>query len=210
MNYINRHCKIQHRILSVGGEVLYKNIDGSLDDFLDTGLKALNISYPKFYKMDRPSKLGFLGAEVLLKGAGLLERYASDEVAVVMASAHSSLDTDLRYFESMKTIASPALFVYTLANIVAGEICIRHGIKGENAFFVLPEFDAAQLCTYVEMVMASQKTKACLAGWADVMGEQHDVFLYLVEKTNTAGLEHTGEQLQKLYQMNYGTVDSRP
>jgi hypothetical protein len=210
MNYINRHCKIQQRTLSAGGEVLYKNSEGSLDDFLDTGLKSLSISYPKFYKMDRPSKLGFLGAEVLLRDTILLERYAPQEVAVVMASAHSSLDTDLRYFESMKTIASPALFVYTLANIVAGEICIRHGIKGENAFFVLPAFDASQLYAYVEMVMASQKTKACLAGWADVMGEQHDVFLYLVEKTNTAGLDHSVEHLQKLYQMNYGKVDSRP
>ena len=139
-----------------------------------------------------------------------MQRYAAQQVAMVLSNAHASLDTDLQYYQSTKTMASPALFVYTLTNIVTGELCIRHGIKGENAFFVFPHFDAVQLCEYAEMVMASGKTQACVAGWVDVMGDQHDVFLYLMEKQgNENALQHSADQIQKLYQLKYGTVDGR-
>jgi hypothetical protein len=207
MNYISRHCRIRNRVIATGGQMVYENNVGNLDEFMDSAFAWLSIAYPKFYKMDRLSKLGFLGSEVLLKEEKLLEKYRADRIAVVMSNSNASLDTDLKYFESTKTMASPALFVYTLTNIVAGEICIRQGIKGENAFFVLPEFDATHLFEYVEIVMASSKTEACIAGWVDVLGEQHDVFLYLLEKSKNGGLEHTAEQLQKLYQKNYGPVD---
>jgi 3-oxoacyl-(acyl-carrier-protein) synthase len=175
---------------------------------MDSAFATLSIAYPKYYKMDRLSKLGFLAAEVLLKDIRLVEKYGPERIAVVLANSNSSLDTDLKYFESTRNIASPALFVYTLSNIVAGEICIRHGIKGENAFFVLPEFDASRLFKYAEIVMSTGKTDACIAGWVDVLGDQHDVFLYLLEKSKNEGLEHTAEQLQKLYRVNYGTADS--
>jgi len=191
-------------------EVIYENNEGNLETFLDAALTSLSIFYPKFYKMDRLSKLGFLATEILVKDIQLMQRYTPQQVALVLSNAHASLDTDVRYFETTKTIASPALFVYTLANIVMGEICIRHGIKGENAFFVFPAFDSGLLCEYVNSVMASEKTQACVAGWVDVMGDQHDVFLYLVEKQKKANaLEHTADQLQKLYQSKYGTIDCR-
>jgi hypothetical protein len=98
--------------------------------------------------------------------------------------------------------------VYTLPNIVAGEICIRQGITGENAFFVFPEFDAEQMVDYAAQLMISEKTRACIGGWIDVMGDHHDVFLYLIEKEGgTYGVEHTAEQLHKIYKQNYGTID---
>lgn len=211
MAYITGHCQIRNRQLAYQGEVIFQDQRENLDAFLDKALTSLSISYPKFYKMDRLSKLGFLAAEVLLKNAKLQEVYKPSEIALVLSNANASMDTDLRYFESTKTMASPALFVYTLTNIVAGEICIRHGIKGENAFFVTAGFDAVQLHSYVESVMMQGKTNVCIAGWIDVLGEQHDVFLYLVEKTknNTKALDHSAEQLQTLYQGNYGTVDGR-
>lgn len=210
MTYITRYCRIQNRTLVCQGEVIYKNNEGNLDTFLDAALTSLSITYPKFYKMDRLSKLGFLATEILVKDIQLMQRYGPQQVALVLSNAHASLDTDVRYFETTKTLASPALFVYTLTNIVMGEICIRHGIKGENAFFVFPAFDSVQLSDYVNTVMASEKTQACIAGWVDVMGDQHDVFLYLSEKQkNTNALEHSAEQLQKLYQSKYGTVDGR-
>ena len=207
MNYINRHCRIRNKTIDCGGKIVYEKKGGSLDEFLDSAFASLSIGYPKFYKMDRLSKLGFLATEVLLKDIRLLDKYKAESVAVIISNANASLDTDLKYFESTKTIASPALFVYTLSNIVAGEICIRQGIKGENAFFVLPGFDSTRLFEYTEIVMASGKTEACIAGWVDVLSEQHDVFLYLLEKLNNGGLEHSAKQLQKLYQVNYGPVD---
>jgi hypothetical protein len=171
-----------------------------LEDFLEQAYTWLQPGYPKFYKMDRLSKLGFLAAEVLLKDRKLSVEAGPEAVALVLSNAHASLDTDIRYFESTKTMASPALFVYTLANIVAGEICIRHGFKGENAFFVARAFDPALLSTYTNMVLAQPATRFCLTGWVDVMDDHHDVFLYLAEKTEGPGaLEHSEKQLSELY-----------
>jgi hypothetical protein len=210
MNFITQYAHICNCTLIRQGEVIYKNSEGTLNDFLEGAFRELSVSYPKFYKMDPSSKLGFLGAEMVLADPMIRNTYRPEQVALVLANAHGSLDTDMRYFESTKTMASPALFVYTLPNIVAGEICIRHGIKGENAFFVWPAFDALQMCNYVEIVMASEKTQACVAGWVDVMGSQHDVFLYLTEKTKRGNaLEHSAVHLEKLYQVKaYGTVSS--
>jgi len=208
MIFINQYCHIQNRSLIQQGQVIFTSTGNTLDFFLEEAFSYLSPSYPKFYKMDRLSKLGFLASEMLLKDNLLLPRYAPDEVALVLANASSSLDTDLRFAESIKAIPSPALFVYTLPNIVAGEICIRQGITGENAFFVFPEFDAEQMADYVARVMASEKTCACIGGWIEVMGEHHDVFLYLVEKERgTNGEEHTAEHLHKIYKQNYGTID---
>jgi len=210
MVHISRYCRIQHRTILQQGAVAFSHPEGDLDTFLDRAFTALSITYPKFYKMDRLSKLGFLGAEVLLRDIPMKDRYNPQQVAVVLSNAHSSLDTDIRYFDSTKTFASPALFVYTLTNIVAGEISIRHGFKGENAFFVSEKFDARGLCDYVDLVMATEKTSACIAGWVDVMGDQHDVFLYLVEKQQDSfTLEHSAQQLQVLYDSEYGKVDGK-
>lgn len=209
MIFITRFAHIRNRSLFRMGELFCRDLRGTLHDFLDSAFQALAINYPKFYKMDASSKLGFLGTEMLLKDFFLTQTYKPEQIALILANAHGSLDTDIRYFESTKTMASPALFVYTLPNIVAGEICIRNGIKGENAFFVWPNFDATKMHDYVEMVMASNKTQACIAGWVDVMGSHHDVFLYLAEKQNRENAaEHTAVQLQKLYQLKeYGTIN---
>jgi hypothetical protein len=200
---IQQHCGIRNRAVFRQGEVIYQHPEGTLDHFLDGIFTKFVTGYPKFHKMDHLSKIGFLGADILLKEGNLLQQYAPEQVALVLSNAHASLDTDIRYLESTKTGASPSLFVYTLPNIVAGEISIRHGLKGETAFFIFPAFDPVQMAGYVSQVMATEKTQACVAGWVDVIGEHHNVFLYLAEKRgNSNAVEHTPEQLQKLYDGN--------
>lgn len=208
MTVITSYAHIRNRSLIRAGGMICRDLRGTLDDFLDTAFGVLEVNYPKFHKMDPCSKLGFLGTEILLKDINLMNDYEPWQVALVLSNAHGSLDTDIRYYQSTKTIASPAQFVYTLPNIVAGEICIRNGFKGENAFFVTPAFDFQQIHRYVEAVLSSGRTKACIAGWIDVMGSHHDVFLYLAEKKQRGNaLEHSAVQLQKLYQLKYGTVN---
>jgi hypothetical protein len=208
MNFITRYSHIQNERVYLQGSEIFASATGQLDNFLEAAFNHLGLNYPKFYKMDRLSKLGLLASEVILKDIPLHARYQTGQVAIVLSNAYSSLDTDVRFRESMKTIASPALFVYTLPNIVAGEICIRHGIRGENAFFISPEFDAGLMFDYVSMLMDSEKTQACIAGWIEVMGDHHDVFLYLIEKLKgEAGLEHSISHLQKIYSQNHGTID---
>jgi hypothetical protein len=173
---------------------------GSLDDFFMEAYSACAMNYPKYYKMDNLSKAGVLAAEVLLKDAAVLAPANGSEVGVVLSNRYSSLDTDQRYFDSTRSMASPALFVYTLPNIVAGEICIRHKLKGENAFFVSSQFDAQLLAQYTALVMhEGAGTKRCIAGWVDVLHEHHDVFLYLIEKNASFSVEQLIAETQALY-----------
>lgn len=199
MNFITGTSTIRlHKIFDDAG-IVFEDASSSLDIFLSGAYDALKPGYPKFYKMDRLAQLGFLASEVLLKKYSI-KSYPAESVALVLSNAQSSLDTDVRFYESIAVGASPALFVYTLPNIVAGEICIRQGIKGENAFFVTPSFDPRMISSYVNQVLRQPHNTACVAGWIDVMNGHHDVFLYLAEKQKRGlGLEHTPNVLTTLY-----------
>lgn len=84
--------------------------------------------------MDDLCKLGYVAAEYLLEG----KTFAPLEMGMLLANAASSLHTDIRHQQLIDRegdqAASPAVFVYTLPNVVSGEICIRHKIQGENTF----------------------------------------------------------------------------
>lgn len=200
MNFINQYCHIRDRVVTHQGKALFNGRSSTLDNFMEEVYEFLSPAYPKFYKMDRLSKLGFLACEIIVKDISIHSKYAPEQVAVVLSNASASLDTDLQYAESLTTIASPGLFVYTLPNIVAGEICIRQGIQGENAFFITEKFEAKLMADYVDLVITAGKTRACIAGWTEILGDHHDIFLYLVGNEKGAiGLEHTAKQLQKIY-----------
>jgi hypothetical protein len=194
---ITHYCHIRNYNLVADGKVLFAGRQ-PLSQFLELAYSNLGIDYPKFYKMDNQSKLGILAAEVLVGNQLLSKEFKAEKFAVILSNAHGSQDTDIRFQESAQSVASPSLFVYTLPNIVIGEICIRHKIKGENAFFVTPKFDSLLLTEYVESVMQSG-TDICIAGWVDVLGEQHDVFLYLLEKNAQSGMTHSARSLDELY-----------
>jgi hypothetical protein len=199
MERITGYIKIKDLTLSLDGEVVGRGDQQNLDNFLQFSYEHLAPDYPKFYKMDRLAALGFIASEFLLKKYSL-QGYKPSEMGVVLSNANGSVDTDLRYAEASRDVPSPALFVYTLPNIVAGEICIRHGIKGETAFFVSDSFDSSTLHAYVHQLFIQTDTRACLAGWVDVAGEQHDVFLYLVERDERGlNLPHSAEKLNEIY-----------
>jgi hypothetical protein len=168
------------------------NIEPNNEIFVNfaTFIKALykkeTISYPKFYKMDNMSKLGFLGAEMLLKDNSFFERYSKEEIGVIMMNSSSSLDTDLSYNQTIKDksnyFPSPSVFVYTLPNILIGEICIRHGIKGENAFFIFDRFEPQKILDLVHLLLDKDRAQACLCGWVEVLKDSFESVLFLVEK----------------------------
>ena len=62
---------------------------------------------------------------------------------MLLANAASSLHTDIRHQQLIDRegdqAASPAVFVYTLPNVVSGEICIRHKIQGGKSPFCITE-----------------------------------------------------------------------
>jgi hypothetical protein len=196
---ITEYIVIRNNSIIRDGKIIF-SAHGRFEEFLLQAYIGFNVDYPKFYKMDVQSKAGFLAAELLLRKYPLMDRYTGAEIGLVLSNSSGSLDTDRKYLESAKTIGSPALFVYTLPNIVGGEICIRHKIKGENTFFVAAEFDPDLLSEYASMLLTTTSTKACLMGWIEVLDEQHDVFLYLTEKNRTGSVEEMAGQALAFYE----------
>lgn len=162
--------------------------------------RVLGYNYIKFFKMDILCKWAWLGAEKLLTSDNSFAYDGVDKknVAVVLMTSNGCIDVDKKYIESTKTIASPALFVYTLSNIMLGEISIRHGFKGEQTCLVSSQFDASELEFWVGDLLESRGMDACICGWVDAYDEQKDVCMFYVEKSEE-GIEFSEEQLNKLY-----------
>jgi hypothetical protein len=204
-NNITSSCIISDHLVYKNETLVFENKNVELPDFLLSAYHHFELKYPKFYKMDNLSKLGWLATEILLKDGFNANEYKPEQVGIVLANASSSLDTDIRYFETAKDIASPALFVYTLPNIVTGEICIRHHFQGENAFFIFDDFDARFIQQYVDNLLNTNILQCCICGWVELLNNQYKTVLFLVEKDKAGkGIVFTKENLNKLYQLEHG------
>ena len=143
--------------------------------------------YPKFFKMDTLSKLGFVASELLLKDEGQ-ERYVPrEDRAVVLFNRTASLQADTNYQATIQDpenfFPSPAAFVYTLPNIVTGEIAIRNKYFGETSFIVMELCDAQIMARQLMNAFQDPMTQSILGGWLDCNDENHfEARLFLVEK----------------------------
>lgn len=136
--------------------------------------------YPKFYKMDGLSRLGFVASEILLnaeKGETDKERKNEEERAIIFFNHSSSIASDRNYKESIKDkdnyFPSPSIFVYTLPNIVTGEIAIRNHFQGETSFFILPDKDERMMEEILQASCRDAQSKSFLTGWIDYEDERH-------------------------------------
>ena len=148
--------------------------------------------YPKFYKMDMLCRLGFIAAE-LLDGAesqcqkdGIGGQY-QDNRAMILFNHSSSIHADRAYLASISDadnyFPSPSLFVYTLPNIVAGELAIRHHYHGETSFYILPERDERLMRQIQTATFADSAIDSMISGWLDCDDEDHFLAdLYLLSK----------------------------
>ncbi|MCX6279690.1 MAG: 3-oxoacyl-ACP synthase [Bacteroidetes bacterium] len=184
---ITSYCHIHdYKVLVNDRLIFYQENSSKFADFAKSLFKQCQITYPRFYKMDTLSKLGFLSTELILREK-TIAGYNLEKVGVVFANASSSLETDLAHQETIRNrsgyFPSPSVFVYTLPNIVIGEVCIRHQIKGENAFLISETFDAGLICNYVNELFDNEGIDACICGWVEAMGSQFESLVMLVEKS---------------------------
>ncbi|MBN4061877.1 hypothetical protein JYU20_01600 [Bacteroidales bacterium AH-315-I05] len=187
MNIQTKNIIIKSNQITINGQVDFEMKKADFSEFIKSAYHHYNIGYPKFFKMDNLSKLAFVSAELLLRNSTILEKHKSEEIAIVLANSASSLNTDRAYYKSVKEdIASPALFVYTLPNIMIGEIAIRHKIKGENACFIFEKFEKDFINNYAANLIERKQAKACICGWVQLDGENHESQLHIVEKTTFA------------------------
>lgn len=130
--------------------------------------------YAKFYKMDRLSRLGFVASELLLQAEGKPRFEEREDRAVVFCNHSSSADSDRRYMESIRGeeyFASPSVFVYTLPNIVTGEIAMRNNYHGETSFYVLPGKNSRAVSEILQTAFSDQTTCSVLGGWIDYQND---------------------------------------
>ena len=140
--------------------------------------------YPKFFKMDTLSKLGFLLAEMLVHDEPGRFTFREDR-AVLVFSREGCVADDRHYAQSMLDFPSPALFVYTLPNIVSGEICIRNKWGGESSAFVLESYDKEQMRALVEQAFQDKCTQSALVAWIDCKDDENWVAdAWLIDKTD--------------------------
>lgn len=199
MSFITAYCHINEESCVLNGDVIAQKNTESGDSWFKQLYKGLTLEYPKFYKMDMLSQAGFIGSEFIKKSnPALLSRYQDDEIALLFANQESSADTDIRFMESYtdKKSPSPSLFVYTLPNIVLGEIAIRNKWFGENMFAVLPKFAPDFFLQYGEIMMVAG-AKAVLAGWLGILEGKIEVFVFLIEKNSDTGMPLNKENLIK-------------
>lgn len=193
---------LENRIES-DGKTVFSETSQPFASFAEQWYRRNNINYPKFHKMDQLCKLGLMGADTLLINNNLASKLSPYDIGVILSNRNSSLDTDLKHHRQTATgPASPAVFVYSLPNIVIGEICIRHGIKGENTFFIEPEFDAQKQSEYIDLLIQTGALKCCIGGWVEFLDEKYRLFMYLVEDSETTGsLPFNAENINKLYHL---------
>jgi 3-oxoacyl-[acyl-carrier-protein] synthase-1 len=140
--------------------------------------------YPKFFKMDTLSKLGFLLTEMLVHDEPDRFTFREDR-AVLVFSREGCVANDRHYAESMKDFPSPALFVYTLPNIVSGEIAIRNKWGGESSAYVLESYDEARIWELVRQAFQDKCTKSALVAWIDCISDNDFVTnAWLVNETD--------------------------
>ena len=162
----------------------------SIDEHLSRLYRNIGMNYPKFFKMDRLCKAGILGAEMLLKDYDFDHENVKADWGIVLMNSASSLDNDRRYQETIATdnyYPSPAVFVYTLANIVTGEIAIRHKIGGESSFYVMPEYKQELIEEIIgQAFTANPELTHIVCGWVDVDGEECEVSMGLYKRMDNA------------------------
>lgn len=165
---------LDHQKLWEGKKELGEQEGQEHHSLLTTLYKQMIGNYPKFYKMDGLSRLGFVASEILLNA----EKGETDEErAIIFFNHSSSIASDRNYKESINDkdnyFPSPSIFVYTLPNIVTGEIAIRNHFHGETSFFILPDKDERLMEEILQASCRDAQSKSFLTGWIDYEDERH-------------------------------------
>lgn len=200
---IKNWCYIVDNKVFLGGEMVYSNAEAdTLKDFAKSYFRHIKPGYPKFFKMDEISKLGFLAAETLLSNITFTEE-EKESTGIILSNSCSTLVTDTKHQNSIEDydnfFPSPAVFVYTLPNIMTGEISIRHKLKGENAFFIVEKFNAELIANHINSLFLTNKLKSAIGGWVNHSYNSYEAFLYLASNEGT--IDHTPDEIERIYNL---------
>lgn len=152
-------------------------------EYIRSAFKSLDERDLKFYKMSDMSKALYVSTARLLAIEGW-EDVAPARRAIIIANRSASLDSDSIHQQNINQRnpegPSPAAFVYTLANVAVGEMCIRHKIQGDNTFFIENE-ESGLAERYATRLIESSGADAAICGWCDYLQGNWSVNLKLLK-----------------------------
>lgn len=123
--------------------------------------------WPKYFKMDSLGKIGFVGVEMALRQSKCF--LDSEKTCIIMANRISSTKDNREFAATIENheqyFPSPALFVYTVPNVVTGEIAIRHQIYGETSFYVLDKEE--DLMPILQSTAQTTEANQMIVGWLE-------------------------------------------
>jgi 3-oxoacyl-[acyl-carrier-protein] synthase-1 len=200
--FIAKHSCVTNRSARVDGKVVPVTVQD--EKFLPALYRSLKIDYHRFFKMDNLSKLGFLASELIFGGDE--NRFApKEDLAVICFNRSSSLDADVTYQATIRDAGnyypSPSVFVYTLPNIVTGEIAIRNKFFGETAFYICEKFDAGQLFRATQDTFQDETFHSALVAWIEYFEEDCRAFMMLVESGRKTETPFSEAQIETIYQL---------
>lgn len=162
-----RRVEIADCKVNVDGNVVFECPGEDFPAFIREAYKSRGESGMKFYKMDDVCKLGYMASEWLLDGIV----YGEEECGIVLSGKYGCLDTDMKHQNLIDgggdAAASPAVFVYTLPNVAAGEISIRHHIKNENTWLWSDDKAMCKVRSYANLAASAAGMEYCIIGWLD-------------------------------------------
>lgn len=198
---IKSYCRINDNQVVVDGNVVASLDPNDAAPWMSQAYKQCDIQYPKYHKMDTMCKVGFIAAELLVTNDDSLPK---EDWGVHIYSNSSSMETDTAFQGTIQEDAyypAPSLFVYTLPNIVTGEIAIRHKIFGETSCHIQKEFSPDILVADVENIFNEGLVSTLLCGWVNQDNGSTDVFLMRVEANKNEGIELSNSNILKIWKI---------
>ncbi|MDR2622486.1 MAG: beta-ACP synthase [Dysgonamonadaceae bacterium] len=185
--FSNVVCTVQNNQIKKNGRVVFEtSANATFQEFIKSAYKNLDLNYPKFYKMDDLCKSAFITFEYLVKDIPDFESLDKKKTALVFGNTTSSLDTDLKHQQSINDpsnyFPSPAVFVYTLPNIMLGEIAIRHKIQGETICFIGERTKPEDLKEYIQLLLETTDTEFIVFGKVDYLNGEYSACLSFAQR----------------------------
>lgn len=131
--------------------------------------------WPKFYKMDMFSRLAFTAAELLIQKETKEEQAEIHDI--ILFNRSSSVIADRNHLATLgdeeNFFPSPSIFLYTLPNVVTGEIALKHSYTGETSLYILNDRNEALITQIIQASMATSRSRRLITGWVDCQDENN-------------------------------------
>jgi 3-oxoacyl-[acyl-carrier-protein] synthase-1 len=162
--------------------------------------------YLKFFKMDVLCKLGFVASEMLLYSETGERFVPREDRAIVLFNRSGSLHADRNFQQTIQDpenyFPSPSIFVYTLPNIVTGEIALRNKYYGETSFYVLEQLNPVVMAQHIGNAFLDTTTTSVIGGWMDCEDEENFEALLFIADNQCHSVSSLSEKIELLNKLN--------